>query len=72
MSDYVLRWQYGLFSDEIKTHYTYGHINTLREKAIYLAGNDKILYITIDKVEEVVKDIRSEKLLEWIENNPIE
>ncbi|MDU6995989.1 MAG: hypothetical protein E6356_14100 [Terrisporobacter othiniensis] len=69
MSDYVLRWQYGLFNDEIKTHYTYGHINTLKQKAKFLVGNDKILYITIDKTEEVIKDIRSEKLLEWIEND---
>ena len=71
MSEHVLRWQYGLFNDEIKIHYTYGHINTLREKAELLAGNDKILYITIDKTEEVVKDIRYEKLLEWIDDKEV-
>ena len=56
MSKYVLRWQYGLFNNEVKIHYTYGHIDTL---------SDKILVITIDKVEEVIKDIRNEKLIEY-------
>lgn len=64
MSEYVLRWQYGLFNDEVKIHYTYGHINTLREKAKVLAKNDKIVYITIDKIEEVIKDIRAEKIMQ--------
>ena len=64
MSKYVLRWQYGLFNNEVKIHYTYGHIDTLREKAKVLAKDDKILVITIDKVEEVIKDIRNEKLIE--------
>ena len=63
MSKYVLRWQYGLFNNEVKIHYTYGHIDTLREKAKVLAKDDKILVITIDKVEEVIKDIRNEKLI---------
>lgn len=65
MSKYVLRWQYGLFNNEVKIHYTYGHIDTLREKAKALAEDDKILVITIDKVEEVIKDIRNEKLIEY-------
>ena len=65
MSKYVLRWQYGLFNNEVKIHYTYGHIDTLREKAKVLAKDDKILVITIDKVEEVIKDIRTEKLIEY-------
>lgn len=71
MSEYVLRWQYGLFNDEVKIHYTYGHKNTLREKAKVLAKNEKICYITIDKVEEVIKDTRTEKIIEYIENNTI-
>ena len=65
MSKYVLRWQYGLFNNEVKIHYTYGHIDTLREKAKVLAKDDKILVITIDKVEEVIKDTRNEKLIEY-------
>ena len=32
MNRYVLRWQYGLFNDEVKIHYTYGDIDTLKEK----------------------------------------
>ena len=45
MNRYVLRWQYGLFNNEVKIHYTYGHIDTLREKAKVLAKDDKILVI---------------------------
>lgn len=71
MSKYVLRWQYGLFNNEVKIHYTYGHIDTLREKAKVLAKDDKILVITIDKVEEVIKDIRNEKLIEYAHNHEI-
>lgn len=67
MSKYILRWQYGLFNEDVKIHYTYGHINTLREKAKVLAKNEKILYITIDKTEEVIKDVREEKLIEYME-----
>lgn len=67
MSEYVLRWQYGLFNNEVKIHYMYGDIDTLREKAKVLAKDDKILVITIDKVEEVIKDIRDEKLIEYAE-----
>lgn len=66
MSKHILRWQYGLLSGETKIHYTYGHINTLREKAKVLAKNEKILYITIDEVKEVIKDTREEKFFEYI------
>ena len=65
MSKYVLRWQYGLFNNEVQIHYTYGDIDTLREKAKVLAKDDKILVITIDKTEEIIKDTRSEKLIEY-------
>lgn len=63
MNRYVLRWQYGLFNSEVKIHYTYGDIDTLREKAKVLAKNDKILVITIDKIEEIIKDTRTGLLL---------
>ena len=65
MNRYVLRWQYGLFNDEVKIHYTYGHIDTLKEKAKVLAKDDNILVITIDKIEEIIKDTRTEKLIEY-------
>ena len=65
MNRYVLRWQYGLFNNEVKIHYTYGNIDTLRKKAKVLAKDDDILVITIDKIEEVVKDTRTEKLIEY-------
>ena len=55
MSKYVLRWQYGVFAGE---HYTYGNLDTLKYKAKELAKNNKIVYITIDEVKEVIKDIR--------------
>ena len=42
-------------------------INTLREKAKVLAKNDKILFISIDKVEEIIKDTRSDKFKEYVE-----
>lgn len=67
MSKYILRWQYGLFNEDVKIHCTYGHIDTLREKAKVLAKNEKILYITIDKTEEVIKDVREKKLIEYME-----
>lgn len=69
---YILRWQRGLINDEVKLYYTYGSINTLREKAKPLANNDKIVFISIDKVEEVIKDTRSKKIMEYIENNTLE
>lgn len=65
MSKYVLRWQYGLFNSEVKIHYAYGDIDTLKEKAKVLAKDDKILVITIDKIEEIIKDTRAEKLIEY-------
>lgn len=58
MSKYVLRWQYGVFAGETRTHYTYGDLDTLKYKAKELAKNNKIVYITIDEVKEVIKDIR--------------
>lgn len=60
MSKYVLRWQYGVFATETETHYTYGGLDMLRYKANELAKNDKITYITIDEVKEVIKDTRLE------------
>ena len=58
MSKYVLRWQYGVFAGETRTHYTYGNLDTLKYKAKELAKNNKIVYVTIDEVKEVIKDIR--------------
>lgn len=58
MSEYVLRWQYGVFVGETRTHYTYGGLDLLRYKAGELSKNDKITYITIDEVKEVIKDTR--------------
>lgn len=58
MSEYVLRWQYGVFAGETRTHYTYGGLDLLRYKAGELSKNDKITYITIDEVKEVIKDTR--------------
>ena len=58
MSKYVLRWQYGVFAGETRTHYTYGNLDTLKYKAKELAKNNKTVYITIDEVKEVIKDIR--------------
>ena len=58
MSEYVLRWQYGVFAGETRTHYTYGGLDLLRYKAGELSKNDKITYITRDEVKEVIKDTR--------------
>lgn len=58
MSKYVLRWQYGVFAGETRTHYTYGNLDMLKYKAKELTKNNKIVYITIDEVKEVIKDIR--------------
>lgn len=71
MSTHILRWQKGLFNEEVKLYYTYGHIDTLREKAKVIANNDKVVYVTIDKIEEVIKDTRTEKMMEYIELNTI-
>ncbi|MGN0966797.1 MAG: hypothetical protein ACI4OP_04300 [Candidatus Coprovivens sp.] len=58
MSNYVLRWQYGVFAGDTRTHYTYGSLSMLRHKAESLAKDDKVVYITIDKVVETIKDTR--------------
>ena len=60
MSKYALRWQYGVFAGETKTHYTYGSLDMLKYKAEELAKNDKVTYITIDEIKEVLKDTRLE------------
>ena len=67
MSKYVLRWQYGVFAGETRTHYTYGSLDMLRHKANELSKDRKITYITIDEVKEdgsVIED----KLEEWFRN----
>ena len=58
MSKHVLKWQYGVFAGETRTHYTYGNLDTLKYKAKELAKNNKIVYITIDEIKEVIKDVR--------------
>lgn len=60
MSKYILRWQFGF---ETRMYYTYGHINTLKEKAEVLKSNERISYITIDEIKEVVKDTREKEFL---------
>lgn len=71
MSTYILRWQRGLFSGEVKMYYTYGYLNTLKEKAIEIAKNDDVVFVSIDKIDEVIKDTRTEKMIEYVENNTI-
>lgn len=71
MSKHILRWQYGILQDKVKIHYTYGHIDNLREKAKVIAKDERVVFVSIDKVEEVIKDIRTEKVMEYIENNTI-
>ncbi|MFR8871861.1 MAG: hypothetical protein ACLVIH_17915 [Paraclostridium sordellii] len=71
MSNHVLRWQKGLLSGEVKMYYTYGHLSTLKEKAKNIAEDDKVVFVSIDKIEEVIKDTRTEKMIEYIENNTI-
>lgn len=66
MSRYVLRWQYGVFAGNTRTHYTYGSLNMLEEKAKYLVENEDICYITIDEVKKVIKDTRLQKSKELI------
>lgn len=68
---YVLRWQRGLTNDEVKIHYTYGHIDMLREKAKVMAQDEKILYVTIDKIEEVIKDTRTEEFIKRIKGETL-
>lgn len=62
MNNYVLRWQYGVFAGDTRTHYTYGSLSMLRDKAKSLAKDDKVVYITIDKVVETIKDTRLQTL----------
>lgn len=63
---YVLRWQYGVFAGETITHHTYGGLDMLKYKAKELAKNNKITYITIDEVKEVIKDTRLQSAEELI------
>ncbi|EGT4533141.1 hypothetical protein BGT96_04090 [Clostridioides difficile] len=72
MSKYVLRWQMGLLLENRRTHYTYGSKEMLRQKAEVLAKDDKILFITIDKIDEVIKDTRSQKMAEYFEDEGVE
>ncbi|VFC53646.1 Uncharacterised protein [Clostridioides difficile] len=72
MSKYILRWQEGLLLENIKIHYTYGSKEMLRQKAELLAKDDKILFITIDKIDEVIKDTRSQKMMEYFEDEGVE
>lgn len=71
MSKYVLRWQKGLLLDERKINYSCGSIENLKKKAELLAKDDKILLVTIDKVEEVIKDTRSQKMAEYFEDEGV-
>ncbi|EOY7157784.1 hypothetical protein QVA98_08970 [Clostridioides difficile] len=68
MSKYILRWQMGLSLENRKIHYTYGSKDVLREKAKVLAKDENIVLITIDKVDEVIKNTISEKIIERFEN----
>ncbi|WP_237671527.1 hypothetical protein, partial [Clostridioides difficile] len=72
MSKYVLRWQKGLLLDERKINYSCGSKEILKKKAELLAKDDKILLVTIDKVEEVIKDTRSQKMAEYYCDGGIE
>ena len=72
MSKYVLRWQKGLLFDERKINYSCGSKEMLKQKAELLAKDDKILLVTIDKVEEVIKDTRSQKMTEYYCDGGIE
>ncbi len=68
MSKYVLRWQIGLSLENRKMHYTYGSKEALRKKAKALAKDGNIVLITIDKVDEVIKNTISEKIIERFKN----
>ncbi|VIG20190.1 Uncharacterised protein [Clostridioides difficile] len=72
MSKYVLRWQKGLLLDERKINYSCGSKEMLKQKAELLAKDDKVLLVTIDKVEEVIKDTRSKKMAEYFEDEEVE
>ncbi|HBE8495579.1 hypothetical protein ACBT47_18840, partial [Clostridioides difficile] len=64
MYEYILRWQIGLSLENRKIHYTYGSKEALRKKAKALAKDENIVLITIDKVDEVIKNTISEKIIE--------
>ncbi|MCR1705899.1 hypothetical protein NMJ55_006775 [Clostridioides difficile] len=68
MYEYILRWQIGLSLENRKIHYTYGSKDVLRDKAKVLAKDENIVLITIDKVDEVIKNTISEKIIERFEN----
>ncbi|ABE99534.1 TPA: hypothetical protein KR427_001121 [Clostridioides difficile] len=68
MYEYILRWQIGLSLENRKIHYTYGSKEALRKKAKALAKDENIVLITIDKVDEVIKNTISEKIIERFEN----
>ncbi|HBG4507953.1 TPA: hypothetical protein KQE25_003600 [Clostridioides difficile] len=68
MSKYVLRWQIGLSLENRKIHYTYGSKEALRKKAKALVKDENIVLITIDKVDEVIKNTISEKIIERFKN----
>ncbi|HBG1494692.1 TPA: hypothetical protein KPH48_002970, partial [Clostridioides difficile] len=63
-----LRWQIGLSLENRKIHYTYGSKEALRKKAKALAKDENIVLITIDKVDEVIKNTISEKIIERFKN----
>ncbi|AFO72128.1 TPA: hypothetical protein KPB81_003716 [Clostridioides difficile] len=68
MYEYILRWQIGLSLENRKIHYTYGSKEALRKKAKALAKDENIVLITIDKVDEVIKNTISEKIIERFKN----
>ncbi|EQJ00132.1 hypothetical protein QQQ_0896 [Clostridioides difficile P5] len=47
-------------------------VKKFKKKAELLAKDDKILLVTIDKVEEVIKDTRSQKMAEYYCDGGIE
>ena len=51
---------------ETRTHYTHGSLDMLRYKANELSKDNKITYITIDEVKEVIKDTRFEMVEELL------
>ena len=71
MEEYILRWQYGVIQEEIMLHYTYGTREELQKKAEVLAKDERITYITIDKVEEVIKDTRVEAVVKFLSRGDI-
>ncbi|MBY2819712.1 hypothetical protein KLM08_18095 [Clostridioides difficile] len=58
----------GLSLENRKIHYTYGSKEALRKKAKALAKDENIVLITIDKVDEVIKNTISEKIIERFKN----